>query len=228
MKKRCDTLKPNGKIHSFILPSVTAACLFLFLVVGGIYFNGYLQNRIFEERTTQLNEITSQVQANLNNALDSHWNYLTAAVNLLEQKEYSTVQNLIAGIGQMEALLETENYSSSLMLLDRYGNYYDADGKHGVWPCINMITGRDERYTFISESITGDGNYWAFVQKLQQPLRLRYVPGTHGPHQPVPKLPQVIFVRLQIVLEAVVLKAQSLHQPVTHHLSGSRSPPRCG
>ena len=172
MKKRCDTLKPNGKIHSFILPSVTAACLFLFLVVGGIYFNGYLQNRIFEERTTQLNEITSQVQANLNNALDSHWNYLTAAVNLLEQKEYSTVQNLIAGIGQMEALLETENYSSSLMLLDRYGNYYDADGKHGVWPCINMIIGRDERYTFISESITGDGNYWAFVQKLQQPLSL--------------------------------------------------------
>ena len=86
MKKRCDTLKPNGKIHSFILPSVTAACLFLFLVVGGIYFNGYLQNRIFEERTTQLNEITSQVQANLNNALDSHWNYLTAAVNLLEHR----------------------------------------------------------------------------------------------------------------------------------------------
>ncbi|MCI9336503.1 MAG: response regulator [Lachnospiraceae bacterium] len=169
MKRRYVPLKANEKIHSVIFP-VLAVCMLFFLVVGGMYFNRYLQNRIFEERTTQLNEITSQVQANLDSSLDSHWNYLAAAVNLLEREEYGTAQDLTAGIRQTEALLEMENYSSSLMLLDSHGNYYDADGKHGVWHGINMIAGGEERCTFIAESITGDGNYWAFVQELPRPL----------------------------------------------------------
>lgn len=55
-------------------------------------------------------------------------------------------------------------------------------------------------------------------QQLQQPLRLRYVPCVHGPQQPVPILPLFIFVRLQEVLEAIVLEAQPLCQAVAGQL----------
>ena len=77
-------MKPLKKTYHIAFPAALAVCLLLFLLIGGSYFTKYLQARIFEERTTQLNEITSQVRANLDNALNFHWNYLTTAVNALE------------------------------------------------------------------------------------------------------------------------------------------------
>ena len=123
------------------------------------------------ERTTQLNEITSQVQVNLENALDAHWNYVTIAVNILEEQEFDTLEDVTECLRRMEELMEAESYSSELMLLDSQGNCYDARGKHGVWSDIQMISGGEERYTFISDSLSGRGSYWAFVRKAVRPFQ---------------------------------------------------------
>ncbi len=145
-------------------------CLLLFLLVGGSYFNRYLQDKIFAERAAQLNEITTQVGVNLHNALDAHWNYLTAAVNALERQSLSETAEAADIIRDLERLLETEHYSSTLMLLDNKGNCYDAAGKHGVWSELDQISGGERRYTFISDSYAYENSCWAFVQKLETPL----------------------------------------------------------
>ena len=164
-------MKPNRNWRGGLLPASLVLCLLLFLLVGGLYFTRYLQDQIFKERTTQLNEITSQVRVNLANALDSHWNYLTAAVNALERRAFDVTGDTAEVIGDLEQLLEMESYSSMLMLLDSQGNCYDAAGKHGVWSDIDRISGGEERYTFISDSYIYQGSYWAFVQKLDIPIR---------------------------------------------------------
>ena len=164
-------MKPNRNWRGGLLPASLVLCLLLFLLVGGLYFTRYLQDQIFKERTTQLNEITSQVRVNLGNALDSHWNYLTAAVNALERRTFDVAGDTAGVIGDLEQLLEMESYSSMLMLLDSQGNCYDAAGKHGVWSDIDRISGGEERYTFISDSYIYQGSYWAFVQKLDIPIR---------------------------------------------------------
>ncbi len=161
------------------LPAVLAISLLLFLLVGGTYFTGYLQRQIFAERTTQLVEITSQVRVNLSNALDSHWNYLTAAVNILRQEDLRSSKETVGRITDLERLLEMDRYSSMLMLLDSQGNCYDANGKHGVWSDIDQIAEGGERYTFISDSYIYQGGYWAFVQKLDVPLDTEDAVFTH-------------------------------------------------
>ena len=163
--------------QNIVLPAVLAAGLILFLLVGGGYFSGYLQEQIFRERSTQLNEITDQVRINLNNALDAHWIYLTAAVNLLEEGEYAAGDEAVATLGKLEELLETESYSAILMLVDSQGNCYDREGKHGVWSDLDRISTGEERYTFISDSFIYEGSYWAFVEKLDAPLET----GAGGP-----------------------------------------------
>nr|WP_289707376.1 hypothetical protein [Enterocloster clostridioformis] len=55
----------------FILPAVLIACLLVFLVGGGLFFTKHLRNQIYQERTMQLVEVTSQVRTNLDNALNS-------------------------------------------------------------------------------------------------------------------------------------------------------------
>ncbi|MCI8418201.1 MAG: response regulator [Lachnospiraceae bacterium] len=165
-------MNSEEKRHNRMFPMLSAACMLLFLLVGGMHFTGYLQKQIFIERTTQLNEITSQVQVNLRNALDSHWNYLTSAVNILEVQEYDTVEDMIETIRALEEVLETDSYSSMLVLLDTQGNCYDATGKKGVWSDIDRISGGEERYTLISDSFLYKGSYWAFVQKLETPVEV--------------------------------------------------------
>ncbi len=163
-------MKPDGKKRNIIFLAVTATCLLLFLLAGGRYFAKYLQHQIFVERSTQLIEITSQVQVNLSTALDSHWNYLTAMVNLLESQEYDSREDVIERVGILEQMMETDNMDSVLMLLDAQGNCYDSAGKQGVWPDMDRIIGGEEQYTFISDSLMYEDSCWAFVQKLPAPL----------------------------------------------------------
>ena len=72
-------MKAGRRAH-IALPAALTACCLLLVVVSGVYFAEYLRSRIFEERATQLNEITSQVRVNMRSALDDHWKYLDAAV----------------------------------------------------------------------------------------------------------------------------------------------------
>ena len=95
----------------------------------------------------------------LGNALDSHWNYLTAAIHMLEGRECDTEEEMLSIIDELERLLETDRYSSRVMLLDSQGNCYDTDGEHGVWSDLDRIAGGEERYTFISDSLFQQGSY---------------------------------------------------------------------
>ena len=142
----------------------------LLLVIGGISFSRYLAKQIYEERTNQLVEITSQVQANLNNALSAHWNYLASAVNLMELREPDTVQDASVYIGEMKRILGLEVYGARLILLDSQGNCYDIEGSRGVWSDISVLAEDAEQYIFISESPVYQGSYWNFVQKLDTPI----------------------------------------------------------
>lgn len=97
----------------------------------------------------QLVEITSQVQVNLNNALDTQWRYLTTAVNILEQQELESVPDAVAYINELERLLETDRHSSRLVLLDSRGGCYDTGGTHGVWSDLDILAGGEGQYTYI-------------------------------------------------------------------------------
>lgn len=163
-------MNSSGRKYSRLMPVIPAVGLFLFLMVGGVYFTKYLQKQIYLERTTQLNEITSQVRTNLGNALDFHWNYLATAANELKRREYGSVRDLTEYVRELERILETERSSSRLMVIDHRGNCYDKDGKHGIWADIDRISGGAMRYTFISDMDIGAGSYWAFVQKLGEPV----------------------------------------------------------
>ena len=115
-------MKSDHEKNKIVLPAVLAGCLLLFLMAGGSYFAKYLQQQIFEERTTQLNEITSQVRENLNNALNFQWNYLTIAVNTLEERAAGTAEDMAVKSGELEQTLETASYHYRLMLMDSRGH----------------------------------------------------------------------------------------------------------
>ena len=166
-------MRPKSIKRYITLPTVSAVSLLLLLVISGIYFMRYLELRIYEERTDQLNEITSQVYVNLNNTLSTHFNYISFAVNMLEGYEPDTVQEAAAYISELERVLETESRGCRFVLLDSQGNCYDTSGYRGLWPDVNILSSGEDRYSFISDSYIYQGNYWKFVKKLSTPIYLK-------------------------------------------------------
>ena len=166
-------MKFKNKEWNITLPAVLGIGLLLFLVIGGVFFKHYLEMRIYEERTDQLNEITSQVYANLNNSLNVHWIYITFALNMLEGYEPDTIQDIAAYIGELERILETDSRGSKFVLLDSQGNVYDASGYRGLWPDVDRLASREDQYSFISDSYIYEGNYWKFVQRLSTPIYVK-------------------------------------------------------
>ncbi|MCH5267656.1 MAG: response regulator [Lachnospiraceae bacterium] len=162
----------NKKKH-IAFPVALIVSLLLILTIGGSYFKRYLERQIYEERTNQLDEITSQVNVNLNNSLNTHWDYLTFAINMLEKHKPDTIQEASTYIGTLENILETESNSSRLVLLDNEGNCYDTSGNRGVWSDVSTLTGDENRYAFISDSHIYQGSYWSFVQKLNTPISIK-------------------------------------------------------
>ena len=166
-------MNPKEKKWNITLPAVLGIGLLLFLVTSGIYFMRYLDQRIYQERTDQLNEITSQVYANLNNSLNVHWIYITFALNMLEGYEPDTIQDIAAYIGELERILETDSRGSIFVLLDSQGNVYDASGYRGLWPDVDRLASDEDQYSFISDSYIYEGNYWKFVQKPSTPIHVK-------------------------------------------------------
>ena len=165
-------MRPKSIKRHITLPAVSAVGLLLVLVISGVFFIRYLEQRIYEERTDQLNEITSQVYVNLNNMLSTHWNDITFAVNMLEGCELDTIQEAAAYISELERILETESRGCKFVLLDSQGNCYDTNGYRGAWPDVHILASGKNRYSFISDSYIYQGNYWKFVQKLSTPIYL--------------------------------------------------------
>ncbi|MCM1100107.1 MAG: response regulator [Clostridium sp.] len=160
----------KGNKRKLILPTVLVVGLLAALPAGASFFTKYLEHQIYVERTTQLVEITAQVQVNLKNALDTYWNYLAAAENALEAGTFADGAEVADYVGGLEELLEMDSYSSDLMLLDSQGNCWDESGKHGIWSDLDFVSGGEERCTFISENYISQGSCWFFVQKLRKPL----------------------------------------------------------
>lgn len=63
-------MRAESKRKNLVLPLTLTICLFVFFLLGGLFFMRYFNSQIFEERTTQLLEITSQVRTNLRTALE--------------------------------------------------------------------------------------------------------------------------------------------------------------
>ncbi|MCH5206125.1 MAG: response regulator [Oscillospiraceae bacterium] len=159
----------SKKTNKFLLPAALAVLLVAVLTVGGVLFSRYLTRKVYEERTSQLSEVASQVHVNLNNALNTQWRFLAIAVNMMQYQDLDAVSAATSVI-DLEETIEADHSDTRILLLDENGDCYDAGGNRGHWSDLDRIEGGANRYTFISESVLYSGSYWKFVQKFPEPL----------------------------------------------------------
>ena len=155
----------------FLLPIIVFV-LVAILVSGTLYIRSSLMNLTMEERSNQLEEMVTQIRANLSNGLQTHWNLVEGLNNAIQGRHYGGVEELCRSIEEMEEVFCTEMYGSQIMLLDSQGTAYLKKGSVGIWNDVNHLIDGNIRHTFISETDNIDGCFLVFSKELKNPVTI--------------------------------------------------------
>ena len=165
MQERKNTTK-------YLLPVAFAIILVVSLALGVRFLRGQLMKLTIEERSSQLEEMVTQIQANLDSGLHTHWNLVAGLNNAVQGNHFMDSQDVSDNIAHMEHDFCTDLYGCRVMLLDEQGTAYLSDGPAGIWYDISHLLDGEKRHTFVSETDTIDGSFLVFSQELDSPITM--------------------------------------------------------
>ena len=157
---------------TYLLSAALAIILAFVLTSGILFMRTYLMKMTIQERSNQLEEMVTQIQANLDSGLQTHWNLVAALNNAAQGNHFKNSQDVSDNIAHMENDFCTDLYGCRVMLLDEQGTAYLSDGPAGIWYDISHLLDGQKRHTFVSETDTIDGSFLVFSQELDSPITM--------------------------------------------------------
>lgn len=156
----------------YIIPAMFVLILIVMLTFGVSIMRTSLMKLTIEERTNQLEEMVTQIQTNLDNGLQIHWNLMSGIINSITGETVNNDISIYDNISHLENDFCTDMYGCRIMLLDEQGVAYLSDGCAGVWYDLSHLLDENRRHTFVSETDTIDGRYLVFSQELESKIIL--------------------------------------------------------
>ena len=154
----------------YLFPVAFAMILVVVLAFGLLFMRNFLMKLTIEERSNQLEEIVTQIRANLDSGLQPHWNLVEGLNNAAQGQHFESIQDLCDNIALLEKLFCTDLYGSRVMFLDAQGTGYLTDGSVGIWLDVDHLIDGNNRHTFVSETDNIDGSFLVFSQELDAPI----------------------------------------------------------
>ena len=154
----------------YLLPVAFAMILVIVLAFGVLFMRNSLMKLTIEERSNQLEEMVTQIQANLDSSLHTHWNLVEGLNNAAQGQHFENIQKLCDHIALLEKVFCTDMYGSRVMFLDAQGTGYLSDGSVGIWLDVSHLIDGNNRHTFVSETDNIDGSFLVFSRELDAPI----------------------------------------------------------
>ncbi|MBQ1171090.1 MAG: response regulator [Lachnospiraceae bacterium] len=165
-------MQKRKRIITYLLPVAFAMILVVVLAFGVLFIRNSLMKLTIEERSSQLEEMVTQIRTNLDNGLQTHWNLVAGLNNAVQGNHFKDSQDVSENIAHMENDFCTDMYGCRVMLLDEQGTAYLSDGPAGIWYDISHLLDGEKRHTFVSETDTIDGSFLVFSQELDTPITM--------------------------------------------------------
>lgn len=165
-------MQERKQTTKYLLPVAFAMILVIFLVLGILFMRNSLMKMTVEERSNQLEEMVTQIQANLTSGLQTHWNLVEGLNNAVQGQHFENRQELCDNIILLEKVFCTDMYGSQVMLLDEQGTAYLSNGPVGIWNDISHLIDGNGQHTFVSETDNIDGCFLVFSRELDSPVTM--------------------------------------------------------
>ena len=133
----------------------------------------YIQNLVYHERLSQMEEVTHQMFRSLEDVIDNHWDDVDVQCNYLAYMPMETTDDLFS---YLEKLSELSNYKEKqieLIAVDSAGHYYTEHGRMGLLRGMSYLESAPERVSYVSNSLTEDDSRMVFLKQLPTPITLQ-------------------------------------------------------
>ena len=153
--------------RQYLVHGIFILSLITLLVLGGFYLRSFFMKQAEQERSSQLEEMSSQLRVNLHYNLETHWNLVASIKDYVNVQSFSSKELAQQGIKEAEGIFHTELYGCRIMLLDAMGRGYTTDGEVGIWDDLKYLADGAVKHTFVTDTSNVKGTYLAFSHKLQ-------------------------------------------------------------
>ena len=141
-------------------------------------YQTYIQDVIYMERLSQMEEVTHQMFRNLEDVMDSKWNEVDVQCNRLLSKDIHSLDDFTFNIDKISEISNYEQSKITLMGVDTDGKYYTKEGSIGLLRDCDYLLDDLDQISYVSSSMMSDSSQMVFLQKLDEPLRLESNHGT--------------------------------------------------
>ena len=165
-------MQERKQTTKYLLPAAFAMILVAVVAFGILFMRYSLMKLTAAERSSQLKEMVTQIQANLTSGLQTHWNLVEGLNNAVQGQHFETKQELCENIALLEKVFCTDMYGSRVMLLDAQGTAYLRTGPVGIWNDVSHLIDENSQHTFVSETDNIDGCFLVFSRELSAPVTM--------------------------------------------------------
>ena len=133
----------------------------------------YIQNLVYHERLSQMEEVTHQMFHSLEDVIDNHWDEVNVQCNYLYNTPLETDTDLYRYLKKLSELSNYHEKQIELIAVDAAGHYYTAHGRTGLLRGITYLESAPERVSYVSNALTEDDSRMVFLEQLSTPITLQ-------------------------------------------------------
>ena len=162
----------NNKIYKKLLGGIGVVIVAVILTLL-IVSQTYIQNLVYHERLSQMEEVTHQMFRNLEDVIENHWDIVDVQCNYLY---YTPLKTDAEFYRYLRKLSELSNYQESqieLVAVDSSGRYYTEYGSMGLLREMSYLESAPERVSYVSNSLTTNDSQMVFLEQLSTPITLQ-------------------------------------------------------
>ena len=137
------------------------------------FYNAYNDEVLYAERLNQMQEVTEQLFAGLEDVVDVQWSNAKYQCNYLEAHSLVTVEDLLQVMQDQTTLGELEKKRTELIAIDSDGHYYSPDGQKGLMVDMSYLNGRPEQVSYVFNEMTTTRTQMLFLYRLDEPITLQ-------------------------------------------------------
>ena len=167
-----EILDVNKKNYRQLLWGIGVVSLAVILTLF-IVSQTYIQNLVYHERLSQMEEVTHQMFRSLEDVIDTHWSDVDVQCNYLAYMPMETTDELFSYLKKLSELSNYKEKQIELIAVDSAGHYYTEHGRMGLLRGMTYLESAPQRVSYVSNSLTVDDSRMVFLKQLPTPITLQ-------------------------------------------------------
>ena len=130
MRERKEHTKDNQKSIKTLLIAiiVTVAAIAISIFSFLRFYNSYIDKVLYQERLSQMREVTTQLFTGLEDVVTSQWKDVDAFCNYVETGKPADVETMLAFMQKLASMNNMDTNSEKIVAIDNLGRYMTQDG----------------------------------------------------------------------------------------------------